>query len=112
VSTPTYTNGSKSRCPETCPSLDRKKSDLESKYGDKICELLKDALGDMLDHAKEEGTYKLREALEECEGELSEANEAIEKKDREITRLESDVEALELKIAVLEAELKELETNP
>lgn len=101
-------------CKHTCPAVDQKFDDLA---GD-ISQLLNDAdvdprlikqvehiIHDYNESIKEVGTYLLRNALDNCYGDLIASNHRVDELEAEVETLGSEVDNLTCQVSDLENEL-------
>ena len=98
-----------SRCPETCPAVDRVANEWLASINEDVPAWLEDSVRQMVDDTKEVGTSKLRDALTEACAELLEAQGECEDLRREIRDNEATIEDLRSQVRSLEREISSLE---
>lgn len=98
-----------SRCPETCPAVDKVAFEWMQNVDHEIPAWLEDSLQNMVDSTKLVGTNKLRDALTEACSDLLECHEEIESLKRQLQDHEATVDELRSQVRSLERELSEAE---
>lgn len=96
-----------SRCPETCPAVDKAAYEWMQSVGHEIPAWLEESLQEMVDDTKTVGTNKLRNALTEACSDLIEAQDEAEELKRQVRDHESTIDELRSQIRSLERELSE-----
>lgn len=100
-----------SRCPETCPAVDKAAYEWMQSVGHDIPLWLENSLQEMVDSTKAVGTNRLRDALTEACSDLIECHEEIESLKRQVQDHEAMVADLASQVRNLERELAEAEAN-
>ena len=98
-----------SRCPETCPAVDKAAYEWIQNVGHEVPAWLEESLQEMVDGTKTVGTNKLRDALTETCSDLIEAQDEAEELKRQVRDHEATIEELRSQIRSLEHELSEAE---